>query len=309
MGETFPVLGGPGPMLMVLNVSIMITAAQLMGAYLRYLPFREELSEEEIRSLGKRMILWSLFAIGYMLVFLEARGIDLSTFKAAMILGWIPYFILSMTVIRNRFAKHVFAMGMQALWSFMLHVVTGIIVKTALGGITVEYVGWHLLCYLTFLTVLLPFEKKYFGNLFPTENLLDDRILRWCIAILPFSIFLGALLPIVRITFLPTWVARLGRIAIPLFFFFVYRTMSISTRETSERLKQEHANNLMQQQLTELRKMTLLMQESNERIAVMRHDLRHSYRMIYALLQNGEKEKALEHIRGQQELLRKDSEG
>ena len=45
-------------------------------------------------------------------------------------------------------------------------------------------------------------------------------------------------------------------------------------------------------------------QENHQQMSVMRHDLRHNYNLIYALLESGAAEKAREHIKKQSELLK-----
>lgn len=60
---------------------------------------------------------------------------------------------------------------------------------------------------------------------------------------------------------------------------------------------------MLMEKLSELKEYSEWNQENQTKISVMRHDLRHSYNIIYMLLENGEVDKALEHIKSQENLL------
>lgn len=48
-----------------------------------------------------------------------------------------------------------------------------------------------------------------------------------------------------------------------------------------------------------------MLEESTRHISVLRHDLRHNYRLIHALLTAGDEENALRHIRAMEERFEK----
>ena len=75
------------------------------------------------------------------------------------------------------------------------------------------------------------------------------------------------------------------------------------TWEVKKNTCHEHHSDLLNLRLKALKSETELLQESLQAAKVMRHDLRHHYRMLYALLGDGDKEAALEHIERQEELI------
>ena len=79
--------------------------------------------------------------------------------------------------------------------------------------------------------------------------------------------------------------------------------MSISTRQIDEQRHNEYINNMLNQQLESLKRHNLLIQENQKQISIFRHDLRHSYRLISAMLKEGNVEEALIHIKTQDELI------
>ena len=59
----------------------------------------------------------------------------------------------------------------------------------------------------------------------------------------------------------------------------------------------------LESQLSALKEYNFLTQENQRQISIMRHDLRHSYNLIYAMLESGNVSKAREHIITQEFLL------
>ena len=63
----------------------------------------------------------------------------------------------------------------------------------------------------------------------------------------------------------------------------------------------EHHNDLLALRLKALKQETELLQEDLQAARVLRHDLRHHYRLLYALLGEGDYSAAIEHIGKQKE--------
>lgn len=63
----------------------------------------------------------------------------------------------------------------------------------------------------------------------------------------------------------------------------------------------DHHNDLLALRLKALKQETELLQEDLQAARVLRHDLRHHYRLLYALLGEGDYSAAIEHIRKQKE--------
>lgn len=63
----------------------------------------------------------------------------------------------------------------------------------------------------------------------------------------------------------------------------------------------DHHSDLLALRLKALKQETELLQEDLQAARVLRHDLRHHYRLLYALLGEGDYSAAIEHIRKQKE--------
>ena len=77
----------------------------------------------------------------------------------------------------------------------------------------------------------------------------------------------------------------------------------IATKNFYDMQKLERNKRRLSDKLSRLKEYNELIQENHKKVSVMRHDLRHNYNLIYALLESGNLEKAREHIKKQEELL------
>ena len=73
------------------------------------------------------------------------------------------------------------------------------------------------------------------------------------------------------------------------------------SHEAKQNSQLEHHNDLLALRLKALKQETELLQEDLQAARVLRHDLRHHYRLLYALLSEGDYSAAIEHIWKQKE--------
>jgi hypothetical protein len=73
------------------------------------------------------------------------------------------------------------------------------------------------------------------------------------------------------------------------------------SHEAKQNSQLEHHNDLLALRLKALKQETELLQEDLQAARVLRHDLRHHYRLLYALLGEGDYSAATEHIGKQKE--------
>ena len=279
-----------------------ITLVQLSSAYLRYLPFSSELSDAQVARLRQRFLLWSLVNLA-MNLFFFADGVSYRAFKVSFSINWLPYFLLSMLVIPNHTAQHMFVLGMQLLWVFMLHAFAGMGVALIFGEMTEELLPVQTTFYLLLFAVLFKVERNFFMNMLPAQKIFSDRSLRWCISILPFAIFFGMTLPIAELIFLPTWREKFSHVFFPIFFFMIYRSMSLATRQVEERRLRERRTYLLQSQMETLTEHTALIQKNQRKVDELQKNLLENYRVIEGLLIDGKTSEAMKYIKRQSYIL------
>ena len=255
-------------------------------------------------TLRNRLLLWS--AAGFMLnVYFLSDGITLEIFLYIMLTAWIPYIIVSFTVIRGKFLQQIFVIGIQGLWNFMLHAAAGMITAATFGKVTAELLSFQATMYFVLFAIFFPFAKSFFVNLLTAELLFKEKNLKTAVAFMPPVVLVGNVIPILNVTFFPTWQERFSHILIPIFFFIMYRSMNISARQIAEQNRQEQETHLMRQQVSALLEQNLLIKSSNLEVERLRADLNKSYDVIDALIENGKISAAMQYIKEQDNLLDK----
>lgn len=283
-------------------LSVVTMCVQLGSVYLLYLPFSRDVTDEQFAELRRKYLPLSA-AVFVMNLYFFADGASFFAFKATLLAGWIPYCFLSMTVIRDKAAQHVFVLGMEGLWAFMLHAAAGAVVTVLYGAMTEEFLPLQLTLYLVLFAALFKVERQFFTNLLPTQKFFDDKSLKWFVSLLPLAIFIGMMIPIFEFTFLPTWKEKFSRAFFPLFFLLMYRSMSLSTHQVAEKQRHEQQTRLLNRQMESLSEHNALMEKSRREVTALRDDLSKNYRVLDDLLAAGKVSEAMAYIRRQANLL------
>lgn len=77
----------------------------------------------------------------------------------------------------------------------------------------------------------------------------------------------------------------------------------IFRKELHDNIQKEEANDLLLLRLNSLKHEAELIQQDIKTTRILRHDLRHHYRMLYALLKDTNTKAALDHITKQEETI------
>ena len=156
------------------------------------------------------------------------------------------------------------------------------------GAMSETHLPLQVTIYLSLFAILFGVERKYFKNLLPTVEFFEDKALRWCVSILPLAIFIGTTLPIVEVTFLPTWREKFSRIFLPIFFLLIYRSMSIMTQYVAKKQDEERQIRLITRQIESLQENNLLIEQNQHAVNEMQEKLLGNYKTIEELLTAGE---------------------
>lgn len=281
-----------------------VTLIHLSGAYLRYLPFSREMTQEEIFNLRDRLLSWSVIdAALYSTI--SMYGVGLWNYALLFLIGWLPYIFISVTVIRNKPFQHIFVCGMQGLWNFMLQVLASLIVTFIYGAVQPQYLQILMIIDIVIFMLLLPIERKIFVKLLPAKKFFETSSLKWYVSLLPVAVFFGTFMSIVNVGFLPTWQKKFSHLIIPFFFFMMYRSLSISTQQYEENQRREQTARIMRQQFLSLREHNELMKKSQHEVEELRKDLGNTYREIDRFLNVGGIKAAMTYIKQQDVLLDK----
>ena len=291
-------------MLAALWFSFNVTLIQLSGAYFRYLPFRAEMTAGEIEKFWRRIFLWSVASFGIIAAIFLQFGLNVWLYKIIFIIGWLPYALISIVTIKAKISLHIFVIGIQALWSIMIHTVAVMGVKFFQIEVPLEAMFFQSVWYISAVLLLIRWEIEIFGNLLWFSRELFNSPLSKYITVMPVAIFIGCALPIAGVENYVTLKEQLLRFLIPLFFFLMYRAVRISNRQLEELQKNSAVTKILNHQLETLKSYDSLIQENQKQVDSYRLCLRRNYGKISELLDGGKKNDALKFIKEQIKFLR-----
>ena len=114
-------------------LSVIIAVSQLIDAYIRYLAFSKQVTEETTRKLFLQSTLWSLASIFVYATLFARLSVDAGIYKAVLMTGWLPYFIICARLIPWGLPQHVFVFGMGVICSLLQHTVGAPLVLSFVG--------------------------------------------------------------------------------------------------------------------------------------------------------------------------------
>lgn len=285
---------------MSISLALLVVSIQLSDFYLMYLPFSNGMTHVERKNLLLGMLACGILSCVVSILVFEHCGITAYVYKRLLMLGWIPYLVIFMLIVRRNILQHVFIFGMSRVWSIILHNFSAITI-VLLFDTEHEILFSHAIIYLLLFAVCLPLEWRYFVNLLPPKRFFVDY--GATIAFLPIVMTLSVTLLWSQEPLIHSWQERFSRFYLPFVFFFFYRYILQTNEKLQEEKLAKQNFRLMKEQLTALSEYNRLMQESREQILVMRHDLKHNFRIIYLMLQEGKVEEAKNYIGKEEKLL------
>ena len=287
-----------------MELATLIVLAQLTDAYIRFLAFSSKTSDEVRLRLFAGSVIWGAASFALYAFIFNEYGVNATTYKAILMLGWLPYFLLAVKLIPWGLPQHVFVFGMGVICSLIQHTVAAIVILTVFSGQSdTEIILTEAASYLLLFAIFLPICGQCFLKLLPSREFFDLRPQGIYIAILPLVIVSAPLILIADDVLVHSWAERLSRIYLPLVFFFFYRYILAATKNFYDLQRLKRNRQRLEEQIAALKEYNEFNQENQRRISIMRHDLRHSYNLIYAMLESGNIEKAREHINKQEQEL------
>lgn len=287
----------------VMLLAGLVVLIQLLDSYLRYLSFRDEMTDDERKLLILRFAAYSvLCGTIYCAAFVQF-GINAAVYKVILIFGWLPWFFLFMTTVKRDVWQHIFVCGMSEVWALIQHNWAAIIDVLFVPVEPKIFITVHAALYPLLFVVFLPIERRCFVKMLPPVKFFEDY--GKVVALIPLIMSFGVIFLWAQEPMIHSWQERFSRFYLPFVFFFFWRHIVVTTKQLRE--QQLTAQNLrrIKEQVTALSEYNRLIQENREKVSLMRHDLRHSYRMIYMMLQNGNIDGVKKHVEAQEILLGK----
>lgn len=288
--------------MLIMILSVLIVLIQIADFYLCYLSFREEMTSTERKNLWRNFFICGIVCGIIFCAAFERFGINAPLYKFIMITGWLPWMAIQILTVRRELTQHIFVAGMMKVWSVMQHNWAAII-AVLIGLDAPNFIVVHATAYLLLFILCLRIERQCFAKMLPPKKFFDDY--GKVIAVLPFVMIFGVLILWAQEPMIHSWQERFSRFYLPFVFFFFYRHIMVTTEQLQEQRRTSQNLRRMKDQLAALGEYNRLMQESRDAVAVMRHDLRHSYRLLYMMLLDGKVDVAKDYLEAQEKSLGK----
>lgn len=270
-----------------------IAVLQAGGAYVRYMPFAGIMDDKTKRRLFRVNCLIQLINMSWMALLVDQLGLNVFTYKCCLALGWIPFFLSMLFIFPTAKAAQIFILGMQGIYMFALHGISGICILLGFSDIPTEnLLIEHLFIYDLFLALTLPGAYRVFSPMLPSKRFMNEKSYSYYIAIIPMLLVTAAM---------PT--SLLGKLWSPdkLFvwliltvFFIAFDRYLIREKKDFENITNiQSANHLMEKSISFLQSYAQLLQDNGKEMSLFRHDLRHRILALHGLLQRGQTEDAL----------------
>lgn len=270
-----------------------IAILQAGGAYVRYMPFASIMDAKAKRRLFYTDCLVLLFNMSWMALLVNQLSLNVFTYKCCLALGWIPFFLSMLFIFPIAKAAQIFVLGMQGIYMFALHGISGICILLGFSDIPTEnLLIEHLFIYDIFFALTLPGAYCVFSPMLPSKRFMNEKSYSYYIAIIPMLLVTAAM---------PT--SLLGKLWSPdkLFvwliltvFFIAFDRYLIREKKDFENITNiQSANHLMEKSISFLQSYAQLLQDNGKEMSIFRHDLRHRILALHGLLQRGQTEDAL----------------
>lgn len=286
-------------------LALCVVLAHLAGRYLWFESFRHFLPERSrSRMFLSFFILGGLNVVFYLWIFSNPAYLIMA-YKSALVIGWIPYVLLSFYWLPRLIAQQIFVFGMQGLWIPLLHTISILTVLHFFGsGETPENLYLELSFYLIYFMVSLPLSAHMFRHMCPSRQLINDKAYGYYIAFLPLLIAFIQM-PISLEQDLWTLDKLLSRLIAFFPFVALYRYVSLQAEDLENEVLMKSANEIQQRAIRFFQNNMLLIQASMKQFSILRHDMRHQMNMLYGLISSGNQEEALQLLRSYDEHLEK----
>jgi len=289
--------------MLMLATSLLITIAQLPGLYLRYIPFQTFISPSQKKWLFTAYLTWYILEFSIIYIYLHAYGIVFPLYKAVIMLGWIPYVIINIILIPQHIPHHIFIFGMQSIYTFLLHSVVLFIFSISFPKIEIVYLYYmQTIAYLILFYLTVSWIRSFFMRIFTSYHAMNNQTYWNWVCPLPFLICADMLYfafdkDNVIIEQMPS------RIILAITFFIFARCITLDLKEIENKVLINENNQRLSLQLEYLKEHTLMMSEGQEKMSILRHDIRHYNQILYSMIHDGKTDQALNFINTYDEKL------
>jgi sensor histidine kinase YesM len=187
------------------------------------------------------------------------------------------------------FFQHVFVYGMQGSYCLVLHSFVAIILGLYGENIVIykRLMIQSSTFLLLFILAALPLWKLIKSSFI--LNISSDHNYYWNIIwMIPVLLCISDIITTMGGNWINTWQQLAARIITGIIVFVIWKCVNLDFKEIQEKLKLSETNKLLHIQMEAISHQAKTISENDEKIRILRHDMRHNVQMLSSLIESGE---------------------
>jgi|GEM_PF-1954424 Signal transduction histidine kinase regulating citrate/malate metabolism len=272
-----------------------ITLVQIPAIILRYIPFSKLVTQKQKKSLIYCYSINFLFQNILLLIIIVKTNVNIDPlfYKISIMCGAIIYFCINCLIIKKMFYQHIFIYGMQSIYSLLLHSFVAVILSAYSNNISLnrQFMIQSFTYLILFAITIYPLWKVAKNSFI--LNISSEHDYYWNIIwLIPFLLFFGNTIVTMNENWINTWRQLVSRLSIGVALFAIWKCTNLDFKELKEKQSLKSTNKLLHIQMEAIRQQSENIRENDEKIRILRHDIRHNVQMLSFLIQNGELDSA-----------------
>lgn len=278
--------------------SILISIIELTGVFVRYVPFRTILSARQKRQLLFSYGVFFVFQLAVLIFLLPDLPLTPGNYKLINLCGGACYFIINCILIPRQFFKHLFILSLQATYYLFLHSFVVLSVVRFFPHLPIiQQFQVQSLGFLALFTLTLYPMWRFLKNSF-IPRIAGEKNYYWkWVWLVPCLTLFGNMIITMDGAWISTWPQFIARMLTAVSVFAAWKCISLDFEELDEKIRVKNENELLNIQIKAIADNADLLEKKEEKIRVLRHDMRHQVQILLSLMSEDENDKALEVIR------------
>lgn len=274
-------------LLAVLSISL----TQIPGIILRYIPFSKLVTQKQKKKLLCCYTLAFLFENVLFYIIASKANIIVTPFiyKIGIMLYAYVYFIINCLIIKKLFYQHAFVLGIQGNYALLLHSLVAIVLSFYSNKIAtdtqfiIQSFVYLFLFIITSYPLWLLIKDSFILNITANHN--NYWTIIW---LTPVLLYFSNAVVTMDESWINTWRQFIARLLTATVTIIIWKCVNFDFRELEEKLALKSTNKLLHLQMEAINHQAETLREKDEKIRILRHDMRHNVQILSSLIASGD---------------------
>lgn len=274
--------------------STLVSIIELTGVFLRYIPFHNSLSDKQKKQLALSYAAFFIVQFTILLFIFSMLPLTPKNYRMIIFGGGICYIIINCNLIPNQFFKHIFIASIQATYYLFLHSFVALFTNRYFKEmpINVQFQTQSLGFLVLFIALAYPLWKILKNSFILRIGQEQNYYWKW-IWLVPCFTLIGNMIATMGGAWISTWQQLFARVLMTATVIASWKCINIDFEELDEKIRVKNENELLNMHIKSISESADLIEKKEEKIKILRHDMRHKTQMLFSFISENEKDKAL----------------